>query len=177
MAKDYSIPEAPKFDPPKYDGPDLSTPPKLSAADAIDNSEDFRDAVRHAWDLMQQGKANREAGFSTDRQGKARPLQIADNDPKTNNGHISLHIQPDDSATMHTHPDADSQYPSDDDIKAAKKSGKPLFVQSSQGLFHVDAKGKVTPLRTGTAWLYEKRRSANEFSKAPYSAARGGKSK
>jgi hypothetical protein len=171
MPTNYSV--APNIDPPKYDGPNLSTPtPKLSADDAIDNTEDFKNSVRHAWDLMQQGRANSEAGFSTDSNGKARPIQVAANDPKTNNGHLSIHVQPDDTTTLHTHPDADNAYPSDDDIKAAKKSGKPIYMQSRQGLFHIDAKGKVTPLRTGTGWLYEKKKPSGQFANTPYSLAK-----
>jgi len=176
MPKNYPIPDAPELkNNPEYDGPDLSAPvPKLSASDAVDNTPEFQNAVRHVWDLMQSGRANSEAGFTVSRSGAIGPVQVAANDAKTNNGHISMHVQPDDTLALHTHPNSDSEYPSDDDVKAAKKWKRPIYVQSQQGLFAIDAKGKVTQLKLGTGWLYEKRKPAShEYKDAPYSLAHG----
>jgi proteasome lid subunit RPN8/RPN11 len=174
MPKTYPIPDAPVLpNDPDYKGIRLDTTPQLSASDAVDNTPEFQNAVRHAWDLMQGGKANAEAGFTVSNSGAIDPVQVASNDAKTNNGHISMHVQSDDTLALHTHPDSDTAYPSDDDVKAAKTWKRPIYIQSRQGLFAIDAKGKVTQLKLGTGWLYEKKKSSNEFSKAPYSAARG----
>jgi len=131
--------------------------PQLYRADAIENSPAFKVAVRQAWDATQDGRMNAEAGFAVGPDGKPKYMQFAANNPTTNDGHLSMKVASDDLFALHTHPNADSEYPSPDDIQAAKKWQHPIYVQSQQGLFAVDATGRITPLKAGTGWMFDKK--------------------
>jgi hypothetical protein len=50
----------------------------------------------------------------------------------------------DDFAIQHTHPNASSDKPSANDVEAAKKIKKPIYVTSRTGLWMASSDGKVT---------------------------------
>jgi hypothetical protein len=64
----------------------------------------------------------------------------------------------DDFAIQHTHPNASSDKPSANDVEAAKKIGKPIYVTSRTGFWMVSPKDrKVTQVFKSPTWFSDKK--------------------
>jgi hypothetical protein len=62
----------------------------------------------------------------------------------------------DDFAIQHTHPNASSDKPSANDVEAAKKIKKPIYVTSRTGLWMASPDGKVTQVFKSPTWFSDK---------------------
>lgn len=132
-----------------------------TAAGALENSDDFRNQSKAAWDAVNQGR-NRfaESGFSVYNDGTASSLHTEIH-PQTSGiagpPHDTIHYGKSDFAIQHSHPDATLDQPSRADIEAAKKIGKPVFVTSRSGLWEVrPSDGKVFHVFRNPDWASSK---------------------
>jgi hypothetical protein len=131
----------------------------ITAENAVENSPAFLNAANDAWadTLMRSTRGNpTEAGFTVNRAGQ--PSKVTSHSGYEGNGNagMSQQISDDTIAAIHTHPDEAAPGPSSADIEAAKKTGKPLMVESRGGLYEVDAQGTVRQVEKGTDWLTKK---------------------
>jgi hypothetical protein len=62
----------------------------------------------------------------------------------------------DDFGIVHTHPNASSDKPSANDVEAAKKIKKPIYVTSRTGLWMASPDGKVTQVFKSPSWMTDK---------------------
>jgi hypothetical protein len=62
----------------------------------------------------------------------------------------------DDFGIVHTHPNASSDKPSANDVEAAKKIKKPIYVTSRTGLRMASPDGKVTQVFKSPTWFSDK---------------------
>jgi hypothetical protein len=155
------------------DAPEVSTPPasfdtatvlgtdtapKITEAGALENSPEFIQAAKEAWDGTQRGNARKETGFAVGPDGK--PGKMVSSEDQAYGGHISARIPSDSMAHLHVHNNLLEAKPSQDDIDAAKKWKRPMYVLHRNGLDHIDATGQVTRVKNGTSWLYAKPKTA-----------------
>jgi hypothetical protein len=146
---------------------DLSDIEKLApqkqptASGALENSDDFRNQSKAAWDAVNKGgNPYTESGFSVYGDGGSSSL------------HTEVHPQgagmagpqrdkisygPTDFAIQHTHPNASSDKPSANDVEAAKKIKKPIYVTSRTGLWMASPDGKVTQVFKSPTWFSDKK--------------------
>jgi hypothetical protein len=111
-----------------------------TAAGALENSDDFRNQSKAAWDAVNKGgNPYAESGFSVYSDGS---------DGGASSIHSEIHPQTsgmaaqwrdkisygkDDLGIVHTHPNTSSDKPSTNDVEAAKKIKKPIYVTSRTG--------------------------------------------
>jgi hypothetical protein len=131
---------------------------------AEENRPAFREAARKAWQAAASGILKQEAGFIDYKNPLFKPEQL----PVQKGAEMKIDVPNDAFATAHTHPNERQQDPSVQDIDNAKKSGKPVYVVSRQGLYMVrPSDGKVIQVFKGTDWMDEKKKiGAQEFSMA-----------
>jgi hypothetical protein len=144
---------------PKY-LPDFSTA-KPTAAGALENSEDFRNQSKAAWDAVSQGRAPyTESGFSVYNDGGASPLHTETHPQSAGMAgpqRDKISFGKDDFAIQHTHPNGSSDKPSTNDVEAAKKIKKPIYVTSRTGLWMASPDGKVTQVFKSPTWFSDKK--------------------
>lgn len=140
---------------PKY-LPDFSTKP--TAAGALENSDDFRNQSKSAWDAVSKGRnPYAESGFSVYNDGTASSLHTEVH-PQTSGiagpPHDTVHYGKSDFAIVHSHPDASLDQPSRADIEASKKIAKPVYVTSKSGLWEIEPKtGRVVHVFASPTWF------------------------
>lgn len=133
--------------------------PQPTREGAIEYSPEFREAAGKAVQAVANfSKKGTEAGFAVNKSGK--PAHTPAGKPiiqyNPSGRHLSIVSQPDDVATLHTHPaDADSK-PSPGDIDSTKKSRKVTMVASSNGLYEVDPEGNVQQVFKSPTWYSDK---------------------
>lgn len=155
----YQVPTAPDITAP-VDYSDLNIPsqPNLSAENAIENHPDFREAVQRAWDRTQRGRLPQaEAGFTVDQKGNISHVDFDQRSSDANAASLgSLHqkITPGETLlALHVHPNDGTARPDAADIAAAKKTKTPIYVQSRDGLFAVDAQGNIRQIFSDSNWM------------------------
>jgi hypothetical protein len=129
-----------------------------TAAGALENSDDFRSQSKSAWDATSQGNSpNTESGFSVYSDGGASSLHTETHAQGTglaSQWKDKISYGPSDFGIVHTHPRVSSDKPSQNDIEAAKKIGKPIYVTSRSGLFMVrPSDGKVIQVFDNSDWM------------------------
>jgi hypothetical protein len=135
--------------------------PQPTAAGALENSDDFRNQSKAAWDAIHQGaNANAESGFSVYKDGTGSSIHTEVH-PQTSGmvavPHDTIHYGKDDFAINHVHPNATSDKPSQNDQEAAKKIGKPIYVTSKTGLWMVrPSDGKILRVFQSPSWMTDK---------------------
>jgi hypothetical protein len=135
--------------------------PQPTAAGALENSDDFRNQSKAAWDAIHQGaNANAESGFSVYKDGTGSSIHTEVH-PQTSGmtavPHDTIHYAKDDFAVVHSHPNATSDKPSGNDVEAAKKISKPVYVTSRSGLWEVrPSDGKVLQVFKSPTWFSDK---------------------
>ena len=139
---------------PKY-LPDFSTKP--TAAGAVENSAQFRRSASDAWNAVSKGgNAAAESGYSVEADGGTSNIHTEVH-PQTSGiataQHDKISYQPDDFGINHTHPSSSSDRPSSNDVEAAKKIKKNIWVTSRTGLWNVDPNGKVTQVYDNSDWM------------------------
>jgi hypothetical protein len=129
-------------------------PQKQPTADgAVENSPLFRTTARKAWDESVSGMdPTTEAAFEVDKTG-ATGLIRTERSPKGSIPKDRVEADPDSLGVVHTHPNAFTHGPSDNDIAAAKKAHKTIWVVSSGGLYSVDPGGNVEHVYKDPNWL------------------------
>ena len=138
--------------------PGVTSPAQPTEEGAIENQPAFRKAVADAWTSSGAGTvAGKESGFTVNRGGVPGPVKSSQGGEGGGTGSTHQLITDNTSAAVHTHPrDADSK-PSSADIAVAKKTGKPILVQSKDGLMDViPGTGKVVQTESGTDWMDKK---------------------
>lgn len=131
----------------------VSTPiPEITAAGAIENSPQFREAARQAWQATGDGWDKKEAGFDISREGRIFGRTEQDADGGTYD-HLQQPNTDDTLALFHVHPNSVLPEPSGPDIAVAKQIGKPVMVASSDGLFEISGTGEVTKIFSGADWM------------------------
>ncbi len=120
----------------------------------------FQLAAKEAWKNSGEGRTERESGFAIDKNGIPNQMQYHDRNPGDRSGTLAIRTPANSIATLHTHPDVESDQPSDEDRQAAVKSGKFMYVVSRRGLFLVDGhnNGKVTQVFDNTDFLKDKKK-------------------
>ena len=71
--------------------------------------------------------------------------------------HDKISFGKDDFAIQHTHPNASSDKPSANDVEAAKKIKKPIYVTSRTGLWVATPDGKVAQVFKSPTWFQDKK--------------------
>jgi hypothetical protein len=145
--------------PPASDLTNYGSMPTLTAEGAIENSPAFRSAVKKAWNISQENamwKKPTEAGFTVDDQGNVSPVtqHTGGINPESAGG-LPQDWESNTETALHTHPPmgiADPK-PSQDDINIAKREGKPVMVQSRDGLYEIDGQGNVRLVFHGANWF------------------------
>jgi hypothetical protein len=132
-----------------------------TAAGALENSEDFRNQSKAAWDAVNQGRnPYAESGFSVYSDGGASSLHTEVHPQSAGMAGPQLDkisFGKDDFAIQHTHPNASSDKPSANDVEAAKKIKKPIYVTSRTGLWMVSpGDGKITRVFKSPTWFSDK---------------------
>lgn len=131
-----------------------------TSAQSLEISEDFRIQAAAAWKAVSNGgNPYAECGFSVYKDGGASSLHteihpITSGMAQQWRDKISFGV--DDLAIFHTHPNSSLDKPSQNDVAAAKKIGKVIYVSSRTGLWKVDASGKVTQIFTDPEWATKK---------------------
>jgi hypothetical protein len=128
-----------------------------TAAGALENSDDFRNQSKAAWDAVNKGgNPFAESGFSVYNDGGASSLHTEVH-PQTSGMPTQwkdkIAFGKDDFAIQHTHPNASSDKPSANDVEAAKKIKKPIYVTSRTGLWMASPDGKVTQVFKSPTWF------------------------
>jgi hypothetical protein len=128
--------------------------PQPTADGAVENSEDFKKTARDAWGSVLDGKAKEEAGWWTGSTGRSVSSGKTLDEPTR--GHMSVAAPPTAIGVGHTHDNAHQEDPSQDDIDAAKKAKKTIWVVSRSGLYSVDPSGNVSHLYQNSDWMNKK---------------------
>ncbi len=128
-----------------------------TAAGALENSDDFRNQSKAAWDAVNKGgNPFAESGFSVYGDGGASSLHTEVH-PQTSGMPMQwkdkIAYGKDDFGIVHTHPNASSDKPSANDVEAAKKIKKPIYVTSRTGLWVATPDGKVTQVFKSPTWM------------------------
>jgi hypothetical protein len=132
-----------------------------TAAGALENSEDFRAQSQAAWDAVNKGgNPYAESGFSVYGDGGASSLHTEVH-PQTSGMPMQwkdkIAYGKDDLGIVHTHPNASSDKPSANDVEAAKKIKKPIYVTSRTGLWVATPDGKVAQVFKSPTWFQDKK--------------------
>jgi hypothetical protein len=132
-----------------------------TAAGALENSDDFRNQSKAAWDAVNKGgNPWAESGFSVYGDGGASSLHTELHPQSAGMAgpqHDKIAFGKDDFAIQHTHPNASSDKPSQNDVEAAKKIKKPIYVTSRTGLWMVrPSDGKVIQVYKNPTWFSDK---------------------
>jgi hypothetical protein len=131
-----------------------------TAAGALENSEDFRSQSKAAWGATSQGNSpNTESGFSVYSDGGASSLHTETHPQGTglaSQWKDKISYAPSDLGIVHTHPRISSDKPSANDVEAAKKIKKPIYVTSRTGLWMASPDGKVTQVFKSPTWFTDK---------------------
>jgi hypothetical protein len=143
-----------------------ATETKPTAEGAVENSDAFKQSATKA-SLMATTAENRvrsghgeggEAGFTVQRSGTTSPVDFQSDASSVASGHIKQKIQPEDLGALHTHDYRHSATPSVDDVEAARKAHRVIWVTSRAGLFSVDPSGKVEQIFSKADWMNEKKK-------------------
>jgi hypothetical protein len=133
--------------------------PQPTAAGAIENSDQFRNQSDAAWKAVNKGfNTYAESGFSVGKDGNAGPLrtEVTPRMPgQTVIDRDKINFKTSDLGVVHTHPDNSVPGPSQNDIAAAKKIGKTIWVTSQGGLYSVEKDGNVTRIFKSENWMNE----------------------
>jgi hypothetical protein len=129
---------------------------KPTAEGAVENSDAFRRNAKKAvtqsvMGVVDKGKGG-EAGFTVQRSGTTSPVEWQPDEDPTSSGHIKQKIESEDLGALHTHDYRHSATPSADDIEAAQKAHRVIWVTSRAGLFSVDPSGKVEQIFSKPDW-------------------------
>jgi hypothetical protein len=131
-----------------------------TAAGALENTEDFRAQSKAAWDAVNKGgNPYAESGFSVYNDGGASSLHTETHPQSAGMAgpqRDKIAYGPSDFAIQHTHPNASSDKPSANDVEAAKKIKKPIYVTSRTGLWMASPDGKVTQVFKSPTWFTDK---------------------
>jgi hypothetical protein len=127
---------------------------------AIENSPEFRRSAADAWKAVNKGgNPAAESGYSVEADGGTSNIHTEVH-PQTSGvaaaQHDKIAYQPDDFGVNHTHPNASSDRLSANDIAAAKKIKKNVWVTSRTGLWDVDPNGPVTQVFNDSDWMEKK---------------------
>lgn len=118
----------------KQDGPD--------ASGALENTSDFKNAVRKVWAESQNGNIPAEAAALIQNNGKSIPLPV---EPGYKH---SMTINQNTFATMHSHPNDREGRPGPDgqdrDVANAKQTHRTFYVVSKSGIWAIAPDGSVT---------------------------------
>lgn len=125
---------------------------------AVENSDQFRQAALDAWKKTGYGQNPLvESGFAVDKGGNA-VMPHTEMSPKGAVPSETLKYPPGAVGVFHVHPDATSPRPSQNDIDAAKRVGKTVWVASKRGLFSVNpTNGEVTQVYSDPDWAKTKK--------------------
>lgn len=127
--------------------------PPPSTSNIVENTPEFQQQIRKAWDAsVQGGDDTLEAGFGVGRGGDMSQL-IVNREPKGTTDHVTMSLAQDSLGAVHTHPSTRVQGPSQGDIDAAKAAHKTLWTMTGQGLYSTDPGGQTTPVFAGTNWI------------------------
>lgn len=133
--------------------------PQPTAAGAIENSDQFRNQSNAAWKAVDKGfNTYAESGFAIDKYGNASPLrtQVTPKMPgQTTIDRDKITYKTSDTGVVHTHPYNSVPGPSQNDIAAAKKIGKTIWVTSQGGLYSVEKDGTITHVFKSENWMNE----------------------
>jgi hypothetical protein len=141
LAKDYSRPA--------IEGQEKQP----TAEGAVENSPLFRATARKAWDESVSGMdPTTESAFEVDKTGGTGPIRTQ-RTPKGAIPRDTVDVEPDSLGAVHTHPNGFTHGPSDNDIAAAKKAHKTIWVVSSGGLYSIDPGGSVEHIYKDPNWL------------------------
>jgi hypothetical protein len=117
-----------------------------SAQDVLEKSPKFREAASNAMiktnaQSMQNSGIGLEAGFTVGNNGQPSAITTMKDASDESRGHLRQYVGPKDFGAVHTHDARHSDTPSQDDQKAARETGKRVFVTSRSGLYEIDAQG------------------------------------
>jgi len=121
---------------------------------SVEHSPAFKQAVGKMWEETNLGMSDEEGRAVVDDKGNVKvlaPLQ----------GHDGpMPVFRNTTATIHTHPSVNGvdSKPSQNDIKAAKETGRTFYVASRNGLFAIDPGGKVTQVFNRFDWFQDKKK-------------------
>jgi proteasome lid subunit RPN8/RPN11 len=129
-----------------------------SASSAVENSDSFKQAAQEAWKRTAYGQNPLvESGFAVDKNGQS-VMAHTETSPKGAVPSETLKYPPGAVGVLHTHPDSTSPRPSQNDIDAAKRVNKTVWVASKRGLFSVNpTNGEVTQVYNDPDWMKAKR--------------------
>jgi hypothetical protein len=124
--------------------------PKMpTKAGAIEYSPAFRTKLRDAVNAAQL-RGTAESSFWVGASGGFSPIE-------TQQGReVPINYAPSALLLVHTHPTnkGANEHPSDNDIKQAQKTGKPLITASPQGVYETDPfTGKTQEIMSGADWM------------------------
>jgi hypothetical protein len=139
--------------------------PQPTADGAVENSPTFKKA---ASDLYARTTANKETGVNQGREwgyvvgsnGEIGKTISGYNDPNSLNGHLHFEVGKNDMGTVHTHDMYHQSDPSTDDIDAAKKAKKTIWVVSRDGIWAVDPGGSKTRVYSSPGDMANKNKKA-----------------
>jgi hypothetical protein len=141
-------------------------PSNITAQNAMEFSQAFRKAAGEARGRVEAarmaGQPGTEAGFTVNKNGVPSKVQFgsAGVDEKDVLGSLHQTIASDDVAALHIHRRGASGLPSGQDIETAKKVRKPIYISGQDGLYQVDAMGKVHQVFDSPDWMNEKSKKA-----------------
>ena len=122
---------------------------------ALENQDFFREQAQKAWMKIQNGKAHAESAFGYNKDNSVNDLGTSPDE--ANRGHLSLQVNKNTFAILHTHNDHLNPEPSPGDIASAKKSGIPIYVASRKGLYVIrPSDGAVTQVFNSPDWMMTK---------------------
>jgi hypothetical protein len=154
------VPEAPplnEYSNAPYSAATTLANPQPTASGAVENSDAFRNRSSEAWKAVGKGfNPITESGFAMHKLGNASPLrtQTTPQMPgQTGIDRDKITYKTSDTGVVHTHPNNSVPGPSQNDIAAAKKIGKTIWVTSQNGLYSVEKDGKITHIFKSDKWM------------------------